>query len=120
MIQKKICGFKYDEEYIGTAEERAAKDHGDDTGMADLDMGTNVLTATANVGTLEMDWAEGDWTARTDRILKNISELRAQIKESITDEEREVFEDALKHEIAHLKRTNEAREESMRNLGVDK
>merc|ERR1712113_391988 len=56
MIQKKICGFKYDEEYIGTAEERAAKDHGDDTGMADLDMGTNVLTATANVGTLEMDW----------------------------------------------------------------
>ena len=30
LIQKKICGFQYDEHYIGNAEERAAKNHADD------------------------------------------------------------------------------------------
>merc|ERR1712151_1102525 len=38
LIQRKICGFQFDEVYVGTPEERMAKDHGDVEG--NLDMGT--------------------------------------------------------------------------------
>merc|ERR1712072_1022683 len=62
LIQKKITGFQYDEVYIGTAEERAAKNHGDDYGHAGLDLGTNVLAATVHAGTIETEWVEGGYT----------------------------------------------------------
>ena len=38
-IHKKIAGFKRDEEYIGTAEERAAKNLGDDNDQLHLGPG---------------------------------------------------------------------------------
>merc|ERR1712078_157545 len=41
LIQRKICGFQFDEVYVGTAEERAAKGHADDTDAnANLDLAT--------------------------------------------------------------------------------
>jgi len=118
LVQKKICGFQYDEVYVGTPEERAAKNHADDVdAQAHLDVGTNVLEATMNAG-LDMSWAEGDYTMRRDRILKNIAEIREQIKLSVTEGEKQAFEDALKIEISNLTRTNSAQEASARNLNT--
>lgn len=116
LIQKKICGFQYDEVYVGTPEDRAAKNHADDVdAQAHLDIGTNVLEATMNAG-LDMSWAEGDFTIRRERILKNIVEIREQIKLAVTEDEKAAFEQALKIEILNLTRTNKAQENSVRNL----
>jgi len=116
LIQKKVAGFQYDEVFIGTAEERAAKNHGDNADAGALDMGTNVLTATVNLG-LSTGWAEGDYTTRRQVILKNIADLREQIKQSITEDEKEAFEAALKIEVSNLQRTNKEQETSVRNMG---
>merc|ERR1719356_1691042 len=97
LIQKKIAGFQYDEVYIGTAEERAAKGHADDPDAGNLDMGTNVLEATVNMG-LTTGWMEGDYTTRRNTILQAITDLREQIKLSVTEEEKAVFEQSLKLE----------------------
>jgi len=120
LLQKKVMGFQYDEVFIGTPEDRAAKDHADDfTGAAaNLDMGTNVLTPAVNIG-LSTDWAEGDYTSRRDRILRNISELRNRIKLSVTEDEKSAYEMSLKLEIQNLSRTNKEQEMSVRNLAVE-
>merc|ERR1739838_783543 len=85
LLQRKACGFQFDEVYIGTAEERAAKGHADD--VVALDMGTNVIAPAVAAG-LDITWAEGDYTAQRNRILKNIADLREQIKMSVTEEEK--------------------------------
>merc|ERR1712176_1499977 len=114
-IQKKITGFQYDEVYIGTAEERAAKGHADDVNAGNLDMGTNVLEATVNMG-LATGWMEGDYTTRRNTILKAIADLREQIKLSVTEDEKAVFEQSLKLEIEKLQRTNKEQEDSTREM----
>merc|ERR1711937_974012 len=114
LIQKKITGFQYDEVYIGTAEERAAKGHADDTNQK-LDLGTNVLESTINVG-LNAGWLEGDYTQRRNNILRQIAEIREQIRLSVTEEEKAVFEQSLKLEISKLERTNKEQEASSKNL----
>jgi len=116
LIQKKITGFQYDEVYIGTAEERAAKGHADDPDAGNLDMGTNVLEATVNMG-LTTGWMEGDYTTRRNTILQAITDLREQIKLSVTEDEKAVFEQSLKLEMDKLQRTNKEQEESVRKLG---
>ena len=116
LLQRKACGFQFDEVYIGTAEERAAKGHADEE--TNLDLGTNVIVP-AVAGGLDITWAEGDYTARRNRILKNITELREQIKQSVTDEEKAAFEQSLKIEIANLEKTNKEQELSARQLQLD-
>jgi len=118
LIQKKITGFQFDEVYVGTAEERAAKNHGDDVGAGGLDLGTNVLAATVHAGTIETEWVEGGYTERLNIILRNIADLRENIKEAVTEEEKDAFREALKMEVHHLQRTNKQQENSMRNLEV--
>jgi len=120
LLQKKIAGFQYDEVYIGTPEERAAKDHADDMDApgAHLDMGTNVLAPAVNVG-LSTGWLEGNYTTRRNRILQNIADLREQIKLSVTENEKAAFEQSLKIEILNLERTNKEQEKSVRNMSVD-
>mmetsp|Transcript_27750 Transcript_27750/g.58157 ORF Transcript_27750/g.58157 Transcript_27750/m.58157 type:complete len:562 (+) Transcript_27750:124-1809(+) len=105
-IQRKAMGFQYDEVYVGTPEDRAAKNHADDTNaQPNLDIGTNVLEATMNAG-LDMSWAEGDFTIRRTTILKQIAHLREQIKLSVTENEKAAFEHSLKLEIDSLSRLN--------------
>jgi len=116
LIQRKACGFKFDEVYIGTPEERAAKGHADED--IDLDMGTNVIAPAVAAG-LNIAWAEGDYTAQRNRILKNIADLREQIKMSVTEEEKAAFESSMKIEIANLEKTNKAQEESTRQLDLE-
>jgi len=116
LIQKKICGFQYDEVYIGTAEERAAKGHADDEDAGNLDMGTNVIASTVNRG-LTVGWMEGDYTTRRKHILQQIADIREQIKLSVTEEEKAVFEQSLKIELSKLERTNNEQEASSKKLG---
>jgi hypothetical protein len=115
MIQKKVMGFQYDEVYVGTPEERAAKGHGDT--KAKLDMGTNVLGNEALVR--EMGWVEGTYTDRRERALNNIKDLREQIKLASSDEEADAFREALKLEISNLSRINKEQETSMTNFNFD-
>merc|ERR1711935_527020 len=115
LIQQKVFGFQHDELYIGTAEERAAKSHADDVDAGNLDLGTNILQSAVNVG-LPTDWAEGDYTSRRERILKNIAALREQIKMSVTEDEKAAFEQSLKIEVKNLERTNKEQEASARDL----
>jgi len=119
LLQKKVMGYQYDEVYVGTPEERAAKDHADDNeAQMHLDMGTNVLAPGINdaVG-FNSNWAEGDYTDRRNRTLQNIAELRLQINLCVTEEEKEAFQMALKLEVQQLERTNKEQETSVRNLG---
>eukprot|EP00535_Pseudo-nitzschia_heimii_P008031 CAMPEP_0197179636 /NCGR_PEP_ID=MMETSP1423-20130617/4510_1 /TAXON_ID=476441 /ORGANISM="Pseudo-nitzschia heimii, Strain UNC1101" /LENGTH=550 /DNA_ID=CAMNT_0042629563 /DNA_START=132 /DNA_END=1784 /DNA_ORIENTATION=+ len=116
LVQKKICGFQYDEVYIGTAEDRAAKGHGDNVNAGNLELGTNVLEATYNVG-LNAGWLEGDYTQRRENIMQHINDIREQIKLSVTEAEKAVFEQSLKIELSKLEQTNKEQEESSRKLG---
>jgi len=121
LIQKKIMGYQNDEVYVGTPEERAAKDHADDNdAQAHLDMGTNVLAPAINDGmNFDSDWAEGDYTDRRNRTLKNIAELRIQINLCVTEEEKEAFQMALKLEVQQLERTNKEQETSVRKFDAE-
>jgi hypothetical protein len=115
LIHKKIMKFQFDEIYVGTPEERAAKQHADNPNAnAHLDMGTNVLTSA--IGLEMADWTEGSYTDRRERILKNISDLREQVKIAETKEEQDAFRQAIKLEVAALSRVNKEQEESTRHL----
>mmetsp|Transcript_4198 Transcript_4198/g.8667 ORF Transcript_4198/g.8667 Transcript_4198/m.8667 type:complete len:379 (+) Transcript_4198:2-1138(+) len=116
-IQRKAMGFQYDEVYVGTPEDRAAKNHADDTNaQPNLDIGTNVLEATMNAG-LDMSWAEGDFTIRRTTILKQIAHLREQIKLSVTENEKAAFEHSLKLEVYNLKRINKDQDLVVKSAG---
>merc|ERR1711915_875921 len=120
VLQRKALGFQFDEVYIGTPEERAAKGHADDV---DADAGVQVTTylpATGVGGTKitreYMDLVERNFTNSREKIMANIAEIREQIAAAGSDEEKAVFEQALKLEVDTLKSLNEKQTESMRDL----
>jgi hypothetical protein len=109
LIQKKICKFQFDEVYVGTPEERAAK--GSPDTVADLAMAT-FLPATA-VGTEELKSRfkplsdmQATFSNRRTRVLYNIKELRTQMELAEFDEEREAYQHALALEIQCLSHMN--------------
>ncbi|KAL3939589.1 MAG: hypothetical protein SGARI_001316, partial [Bacillariaceae sp.] len=109
LIQKKIMGFQYDEVFIGTPEERAAKGHAD--AENELDMGTFVpgnAVGSHDIQSQYLKLAKADalYSFKREKILSNIKDLREQIKEAETDEEKEAFQSALKCEIESLGRVN--------------
>merc|ERR1739838_1181385 len=59
LLQRKACGFQFDEVYIGTPEERAAKGHADDTAANDnLGLGTNVPAHAVGGATITKDFMD--------------------------------------------------------------
>eukprot|EP00536_Pseudo-nitzschia_multiseries_P014740 jgi/Psemu1/311393/fgenesh1_kg.762_\ len=118
--QRKVMGFQYDEVYVGTPEERAAKGHADDNELvANLDIGTNVpahAVGAPRITRAYMDLVEQNFTNQREKVMSNIAEIREQIKAATTDEEKKVFEDAMKLEIDILKSINNKQSESMRDL----
>merc|ERR1719293_189787 len=65
LIQRKICGFQFDEVYIGTPEERAAKGHADDDAAVENHLGTNVPAHKVGTQTITkefMDLVEQNFT----------------------------------------------------------
>jgi hypothetical protein len=115
LIQKWVMKFQFDEVYVGTPEERASKEHPDNTHANDhLDMGTNILTPSVGLGLA--DWTEGSYTDRRERILKNITDLREQLKLAETKDEQDAFRTAIKLEVTNMTRVNKEQEESTRHL----
>merc|ERR1712106_652917 len=93
LLQRKACGFQFDEVYIGTPEERAAKGHADDTDAQKLGLGTNVPSHAVGGQTITkefMDLVEQNFTNQREKVLANIAELREQIAASTSDEEKAV------------------------------
>ncbi|KAL3902276.1 MAG: hypothetical protein SGARI_005922 [Bacillariaceae sp.] len=102
-------GLQYDEVYIGTPEERAAKGHGD----AENKLTEGTIVAYGGVGThdvsqrfLNLAKEDAMYSYRREKCLANIKDLREQVKEAETQEEKEAFTHALKLEIAALGRVN--------------
>ncbi|KAG7365900.1 silicon transporter [Nitzschia inconspicua] len=114
LIQKKVMGFQLDEVYVGTPEERAAKGHADQ--VENLDMGTNVL---GHAQMNKFGWVEGSYTDRRERTLRNIKDLREQIKVAETEDEADAFREALRLEVSNLSRVNKEQETSMTHIDVE-
>jgi hypothetical protein len=119
VVQRKVLGFQFDEVYIGTPEERAAKGHADTKEAGDnLQLGTNLPTHEVGkqVITKEyMDIVEQNFTNQREKVMANIAEIREQISQA-PEGEKAVFEQALKLEVDNLKALNENHETSMRDL----
>jgi len=119
VLQRKALGFQFDEVYIGTPEERAAKGHADTKEAGDnLVLGTNLPTHEVGkqVITKEyMDIVEQNFTNQRVKVMANIAEIREQISQA-PEGEKAIFEQALKLEVDNLKVLNENHETSMRDL----
>ncbi|KAG7343796.1 silicon transporter [Nitzschia inconspicua] len=119
LIQKKVMGFQYDEVYVGTPEERAAKNLADDPDALNrLDMGTNLEfhAPGAKVDQKYIDLVASNFSTQRKNILNNISDLRNEIKIAETEDQKAVFQEALKLEIYALKKLNSDETTSMRDL----
>jgi hypothetical protein len=117
LIQRKICGFQFDEVYIGTPEERAAKGHAD--AGRNLDMGTLVNAhgvGGARITKEYMDLVEQNFSDTREKVMANISDIRQQIESATDDDEKKVFEEALKLEVDALKSLNDRQSDSIRDL----
>mmetsp|Transcript_20881 Transcript_20881/g.43727 ORF Transcript_20881/g.43727 Transcript_20881/m.43727 type:complete len:571 (+) Transcript_20881:99-1811(+) len=131
LCQRKICGFQYDEVYIGTPEERAAKGHADDT-HADDTLGLGTYIRGTGVGTDELaekfrplSKLQATYSSRREHILSNIKELRSQIagisgEGSLDATLKDTLESALQLEISALSRLNDQEMESKRFNEADK
>jgi len=121
VLQRKASGFQFDEVYIGSPEERAAKGHADDNEqVAHLDLGTNLpahSVGTSKITKAYMDLVEENFTNQREKVLANISDIRDQIAAAGSSaEEKKVFEEALSLEVDALNSLNVRQEESMREL----
>ena len=69
-IHKKIAGFQRDEVYIGTAEERAAKELGDDESI--LHVGAGHIVPDVDVGENPMESDDNDDDDETEDVIKSV------------------------------------------------
>jgi silicon transporter len=118
VLQRKCLGFQFDEVYIGTPEERAAKGHADAKTSTDPALGTNIPAHDVGKHTITkeyMDIVEQNFTVQREKIMANIADLREQIA-AAPEDQKAVFEEAMKLEVDTLKSLNENQNESMRNL----
>ena len=116
MLQRKVMGYQFDEVYVGTPEEREAQGHGDTKGH--LTMGTAPVTCNEGAG-INIAWAEGDYTDRRAKRLFNIVEIRTQLAECDTDDEKAAFTMALQLEVQQLQRLNKEQERAVNEMGDD-
>jgi silicon transporter len=120
VLQRKASGFQFDEVYIGSPEERAAKGHADDINANDNLQLTTFIPGTG-VGTdaLALKFAplakmQATYSSRREHILRNIKEIRSQISVASSNAEKAAFESALKLEVSSLSRLNADEMESKR------
>merc|ERR1712032_853026 len=82
-LQKKVMKFQFDEVYVGTPEERAAKGY-EDKAVA-LDMGTAMQAHAVGKQKISrefMDIVQNEFANQREKVMANISDLREQIKAS--------------------------------------
>jgi len=125
LIQRKICGFQFDEVYVGTPEERAAKGHADDI-HADEHHDIGTFVSATGIGTDQLNekfrplaTMQETYSSRRGKMLANIADLRKQVEASESDEERSAFEKALKLEVAAMGRMNEEEMKSKKFTEAD-
>merc|ERR1712039_635591 len=104
-IHKDVAGFQRDEVYIGTAEERAARAKGDQP-IHTSEVGHLSGSAFPADHSLPFKNEVDTHTDKRARILANIKALREQIDASTTKDEKQVFQDALSHEVGKMKEIN--------------
>jgi len=114
MLQRKAMGFQFDEVYVGTPDERAAKGHADE--KIDINMGQVIGLAINNAADVNIGWAEGDFTDRREKLLSRIVEIRSLLNESEDEDEREAFQMAIKCEVVQLQRLNSEQEKAVANM----
>mmetsp|Transcript_14104 Transcript_14104/g.15782 ORF Transcript_14104/g.15782 Transcript_14104/m.15782 type:complete len:577 (+) Transcript_14104:223-1953(+) len=126
VLQRKAMGFRLDEVFVGTPEERAAKGHADDEHATDnFDMATYLPAHGVGTDDLATHFTplgrmQATYSSRREKVLSNIKELRVQMGQATFDEEREAFETALRLEIQALGRLNEDEVKSKRFNESDK
>jgi len=122
VLQRKAMKYELDEIYVGTPEERAAKGYADDENVNDhLDLGTNIVQHAVGRHTITreyMDLVQESFANQREKVMDNITELRKHIKSAESEEEKAIFEAAMKLEISALKSVNSRQSESMRDLGA--
>jgi len=123
VLQRKALGFQFDEVYIGTPEERAAKGHADnvDAGTDQVHMTTYI--AATGVGTEQLtdkfrplSVMQETYSSRREKVIANIKEIRTQIGQATYEGEKEAFEKALELEIASLSQLNNDEMKSKRGF----
>jgi len=130
IIHKKVAGFQLDEVYIGTPEERAAMDKADlssekGDSVAEPHLGTNLLNLPPGAKTIPAEWKSSQFvitktfSERRAEILANIKDLREEIANATTKDEREAFEGGLHLEIASLKALNEEQADEGNDTGSE-
>jgi len=122
MLQRKAMGFQFDEVYVGTSEERAAKGHADDEEADQGNVGTVILAHNVgerNIANEYMDLVQNEYSKQREQVMEHISILREKIKESGDNVEvRKAYEFALRLQIDSLKAVNQRQTESVRNLSL--
>mmetsp|Transcript_29580 Transcript_29580/g.69567 ORF Transcript_29580/g.69567 Transcript_29580/m.69567 type:complete len:567 (+) Transcript_29580:100-1800(+) len=124
--QRKVMGFQYDEVYVGTPEERAAKGFADNLHADDnLPLATYLPAGAVGADDLAarfkpLSVMQETYSSRREHVLANIKNIREQIALSTTDEEKDAFEHALKLEIASMSRLNNDEMKSKRFDAADK
>jgi hypothetical protein len=116
-IHKKVAGFQLDEIYVGTPEERAAGDKPDNSihPGREFTIGTNILIEPVGSTAGFHNWeqaveklsAPASFSARREKILDNIAEMRSLSKQAESDYERDSYEKGLQMEIQALQKLNE-------------
>jgi hypothetical protein len=122
VVQSKIMGFQFDEVYVGTAEERAAKGHADDLEADQGNVGTVIIAHNVgerNMNNDFMDLIQNEYSKQREQVMEHISILREKIKENADNVEvRKAYEFALRLQIDSLKSVNQRQTESVRNLSL--
>jgi len=112
LLQRKLFGFKFDEVYIGTPEDRAKSGHADENAnkqnvqMTTFLPGTGVGTDDLAKGFSTYAMSPEEAKITKDRISNNIESLRNQIEVATLEGEKEAYQKSLDLELASLDRFN--------------
>jgi hypothetical protein len=121
VLQRKCLGFQFDEVYIGTPEERAAKGHADVADASNQAVGTFIPAEGVGAHDLTdqfrpLSIMQETYSSRREHILANVKTLRAQIAEAQFEGEKAALEKALSLEIDSLSKVNADEMESKRGF----
>merc|ERR1719464_2698072 len=83
------------------------------TGDRDLAGATPLVVDNYALG-INVGWADGDYSDRRAKTLENIREIRNQMQDCGSEDEREAFQMALKCEVQQLERLNKEQEKAQR------
>lgn len=120
MLQRKAMGYQFDDVYVGTPEERAAKGRADKkelntNTLATVLMATGVGTDALKDQFKPLEAMTATFSNRRTKVLSNIKELRTQLTVADLDDEVAAYEMALTLEIQCLAHMN-AEEEALKLL----